>query len=51
MPTHSTATRAKVIDVVYLVAIDQKDQILVTQRAEDKPLPLLWEFPGGDASL
>lgn len=47
MPPHSTATQPKAIDVVCLVAIDNKDQILVTQRAEDKPLPLLWEFPGG----
>jgi 8-oxo-dGTP diphosphatase len=37
----------KVVNVVCLVAIDRDTQILATQRAEDKPLGLLWEFPGG----
>lgn len=37
----------KTIDVVCLVAIDQEGKILATQRAEDKSLGLLWEFPGG----
>lgn len=40
-PTHTT------IDVVCLVAIDLGNQILATQRAEDKPLGLLREFLGG----
>jgi len=30
-----------------LVAIDPNNKILATQRAKDKPLPLVWEFPGG----
>ena len=34
-------------DVVCLVMIDQDNQILATQRAKDKQLGLLWEFPGG----
>lgn len=44
--THSILTH-KTINVVCLVAMDQDKQILATQRAEDKPLELLWEFPGG----
>ncbi|MGJ8651599.1 MAG: (deoxy)nucleoside triphosphate pyrophosphohydrolase [Opitutaceae bacterium] len=43
---HSVPTH-KIIDVVCLVAIDRDDQVLATQRAEDKPLGMLWEFPGG----
>jgi 8-oxo-dGTP diphosphatase len=43
---HSVPTH-KIIDVVCLVAIDRDNQVLATQRAEDKPLGLLWEFPGG----
>lgn len=43
---HSTPT-GKIIEVVCLVAMDGDDQILATQRAQDKPLGLLWEFPGG----
>lgn len=37
----------KIIDVVCLVAIDKDNHVLTTQRAADKPLGLLWEFPGG----
>ncbi|MGZ0707619.1 (deoxy)nucleoside triphosphate pyrophosphohydrolase [Coraliomargarita sp. W4R53] len=43
---HSAPTHT-IIDVVCLVAIDRDNHILATQRAEDKPLGLLWEFPGG----
>ena len=46
--THSTpSSRAETIQVVCLVAIDADKHILATQRAADKPLALLWEFPGG----
>lgn len=47
MANNHSAPRHKIIDVVCLVAIDQGYHILATQRAEDKPLGLLWEFPGG----
>jgi 8-oxo-dGTP diphosphatase len=30
-----------------MVAIGPDNKILATQRSEDKPLGLLWEFPGG----
>jgi 8-oxo-dGTP diphosphatase len=40
-PTHTT------IDVVCLVALGPENTMLATQRAADKPLALLWEFPGG----
>lgn len=41
MPKNST------IHVVCLVALGPGNTMLATQRAEDKPLGLLWEFPGG----
>ena len=47
MPNDSAVTKRTSIDVVCLVAIDQDGKILATQRAKDKPLPLVWEFPGG----
>ena len=37
----------KIIDVVCLVVIGPDNKILATQRSEDKPLGLFWEFPGG----
>lgn len=47
MPNTQSAPTHKAIDVVCLVAIDRDNKILATQRAEDEPLGLLWEFPGG----
>ncbi|MGB0258499.1 MAG: (deoxy)nucleoside triphosphate pyrophosphohydrolase [Coraliomargarita sp.] len=47
MPNQSDATKNNTIDVVCLIAIDLDNNILATQRAKDKPLGLLWEFPGG----
>ncbi len=47
MANNHSAPTHKIIDVACLVAIDRDNQILATQRAEDKPLGLLWEFPGG----
>lgn len=47
MPNNHSAPTHKIIDVVCLIAIDRDNQILATQRGEDKPLGLLWEFPGG----
>ncbi|MGJ8652603.1 MAG: (deoxy)nucleoside triphosphate pyrophosphohydrolase [Opitutaceae bacterium] len=47
MANNHSAPTHKIIDVVCLVAIDRNNQVLATQRAEDKPLGLLWEFPGG----
>lgn len=47
MANNHSAPTHQIIEVVCLVAIDRDNQILATQRAEDKPLGLLWEFPGG----
>ncbi len=49
MPNQTGASKRtnNIIDVVCLIAIDRDRNILVTQRAKDKPLGLLWEFPGG----
>jgi 8-oxo-dGTP diphosphatase len=47
MPNNHSAPTNKIIDVVCLVAIDRDNQVLATQRAKDKKLGLLWEFPGG----
>lgn len=47
MANTNSAPKHNVIKVVCLVAIDRDNQILATQRAEDKQLGLLWEFPGG----
>tara|TARA_B110001469_G_scaffold30317_1_gene30885 strand:+ start:253 stop:687 length:435 start_codon:yes stop_codon:yes gene_type:complete len=47
MANNHSAPAQQIIDVVCLVAIDRDNQILATQRAEDQPLGLLWEFPGG----
>ncbi len=47
MPNHSSVTKTDILNVVCLVAIDEKKHLLATQRAADKPLGLLWEFPGG----
>ena len=47
MPNNHSAPTNKIIDVVCLVAIDRDNQVLATQRAKDKQLGLLWEFPGG----
>jgi mutator protein MutT len=47
MANNHSAPTHKIIDVVCLVAMDPDDKILATQRAKDKPLGMLWEFPGG----
>lgn len=47
MSDHLDTQRPSIIDVVCLVAIDPDYKILATQRAKDKLLGLLWEFPGG----
>ncbi|MDQ8209300.1 (deoxy)nucleoside triphosphate pyrophosphohydrolase [Coraliomargarita sp. SDUM461003] len=51
MANTNSVPKHKVIEVVCLVAIDQDNQILATQRAEDKPLGLRWEFPGGKIDI
>lgn len=48
--SHSAPTH-KTIDVVCLVATDKDSHVLATQRAENKPLGLLWEFPGGKIDI
>jgi len=47
MTNRISSKNQKTIDVVCLIMIDEDNQVLATQRAEDKPLGLLWEFPGG----
>ena len=45
-PLH-LSKESETIGVVCLVMIDRNNLVFATQRAEDKPLGLLWEFPGG----
>ena len=50
-PRNETPAGLPIVLVAAVALVDKENRILLAKRPEDKPMPGLWEFPGGKVKV